>query len=89
MKIIFFILAASLALTLAEPGPEAEAEADPQYDLSEAFMDPYGELDEYPVEDVDVELRSRLRRYCCRFPRTHMCRRLRWRLICPRLSWGK
>jgi hypothetical protein len=46
MKIIFFILAAFLAIALAAPAPEAEAVADSQYYLSDVYGD-YG-LDAYP-----------------------------------------
>ncbi len=46
MKIIFFILAAFLAIALAVPAPEAEAVAEPQYYLSDVYGD-YG-LDAYP-----------------------------------------
>jgi hypothetical protein len=90
MKIIFFVLAASLAIALATPTPEAEAEADPQYDLTEAFMDPYGELDQYTDEALDadlgdVELRRR-RHICCRRPWLRRCRHYP-RHLCHR--WGK
>lgn len=80
MKIIFFILAASLAIALATPAPEAEA--DPQYDLSETFMDNYDEMDVFTDEALDdVELRQR--RLCCQRPWIRSCRRFPRRLCRP------
>ena len=71
MKIIFFILAAMVAIALAAPAPEAETEADPQYHLSEDFMDSYGELDAYPDADPSWNWG------CLRRPWLPGCRRLR------------
>ncbi len=87
MKIIFFVLAASLAIALATPTPEAEAEADPQYDLTEAFMDPYGEQDQYTDEALGLDdFVLGKRRLCCRRPWIRICLRFPRRFCRP---WGK
>ncbi len=77
MKIIFFILAAFLAITLAAPAPEAEAEAvaEPQYHLYDTFGDAYG-LDSYHDESLDA------------LPGSWFCRRRPWHWRC-RGGYGK
>ncbi len=87
MKIIFFILAAFLAIALATPTPEAEA--DPQYELTETFMDPYGEMDQYTGQALDADLGDvglRYMKLCCLRPRHPRCRRFP-SLLCSRPPW--
>lgn len=63
MKIIFFILAVSLAVALAAPAPEAKA--DPQYYLDEVYAaNPYAydQFGDY-ADDVSADEYLRRRRW--------------------------
>jgi hypothetical protein len=56
MKFIFITLAAFFALVLSSPVPEATAESDPNYFLSQPFED--GELSDYPEALANLEVRQ-------------------------------
>ena len=65
MKFIVITLAAFLAVVLASPLPEAEAESEPNYHLSQAFED--GDLVDYPETLSDLDAGAESRRFHGRF----------------------